>query len=149
MPTCNICGWSRDKLSKSIIEGTLVSVCEECAKFGKIVDTPIEISKQHYNRFEEIELIEEGYNNKIRKARERKNLTQVELARSLAEKGSIIHNVESGRLRPDLKLAKKLEVFLGITIVVKDIIETKKTDKINFKDDNLTIGDILNMKNDN
>ena len=76
-------------------------------------------------------------------------MTQEDLAKSLAEKSSTIMNIESGRLKPTLKLAKKLEVFLNIEIISKDITITGGNKKIDFKKDNLTIGDLLRMKNDN
>ncbi len=150
MPACSICGASRERLVSSVIEGAVIIVCEECAKFGKIVSGPrIVKEKPMTGKIEEIEFVEEGYNDKVRRARERKKLTQEELAKNLAEKESTIHGVESGKLKPDLKLARKLEVFLGIDITAKDFVNPGTNKKIDFKDRGLTIGDLLKMNDDN
>ena len=150
MPTCSICGVLRERLVESIIEESRVSVCEDCAKFGKIISRPgvFKSSSPVKVNEEVIEYIEEGYHDRIKRARERKGMTQEDLAKSLAEKSSTIMNIESGRLKPTLKLAKKLEVFLNIEIISKDITITGGNKKIDFKKDNLTIGDLLRMKKD-
>ena len=110
MPACHICGALRESLFKSLIEGTSVSVCESCSKFGRTVETPKSLqSKKVINRVEEIEVIEEDYFLKIKNAREKKGLTQEELAKLLAEKESSLHHIEAGQLKPTIVLAKKFE----------------------------------------
>jgi|SRR3990167_5802420 len=151
MPTCSICGSSKERLVNSAIEGALVSVCDECAKFGNVVGPATENRKNiaHYIAIEEIEFIEDGFHNKVRKGRERKKLTQDELAKNLAEKVSTIHGIESGKLKPTIKLARKLEIFLGIDIISKEAVNLGENKKIDFKDKDVTIGDLLRMKDDN
>ena len=73
------------------------------------------------------------------------HLKQEELARRLAEKESVIHHIESGNFVPSLALARKLEKCLGITLVEIPQLEREKQ-HINFRDDALTIGDLLKKK---
>jgi putative transcription factor len=64
------------------------------------------------------ELVED-YNVLIRKARESKGWTREELGAKMYEKVSVINRIESGKMEPDIKLAKKFEKTLGITIIEK------------------------------
>lgn len=148
MPACHICGALRESLSKSLIEGTSVSVCERCSKFGKTVETPKSLqSKKVISRVEEIEIIEEGYFLKIKNAREKRGLTQEELAKLLAERESSLHHLETGQLKPTIELAKKIEKVLGITIISKDYIGGNVSKK-KSSNASLTIGDIVKFKHD-
>lgn len=149
MPACHICGASRESLFKSIIEGTTVFVCENCSKFGKVVENSrINQNKRVIqNKVEEIETLEENYFLKIKNARERKGLTQEDFAKILAEKESSIHNIESGKLKPTIDLAKKIEKFLGIKIISKEFIGGINS-KNKSPDSVMTIGDIIKFKND-
>jgi len=148
---CEICG-SETELVEAIVEGVIMKICNNCAKYGNVI--PIENTKlvshlpviiKHIKTEEEIDFVVNNYSELIQKARERKRMRQDELAKSIGEKESVIHNIESGHLRPNLKLAKKLSVFLNINLIAKEekFIEEKDID---FKDTNMTIGDILRAK---
>ena len=98
------------------------------------------------NKTFEIEPIEivESYPDVIRKGREKKGLKQEELAQQITEKESVIHKLETGHLKPRLKLAKKLEIFLGIELVQNH--EDNFGKKVDLKNKTLTIGDLINIK---
>jgi len=67
------------------------------------------------------------------------------LAEKIYEKVSVINRIESGKMIPDIKLAKKLENSLKISIVEK--IEDTQSEE--FKASNIrgsTIGDIARIK---
>ena len=56
----------------------------------------------------------------------------------------MIHQLESNKLKPSFKLAKKLEVFLNITLISQfEQNLSKKEESIDFKNDAVTIGDLL------
>jgi putative transcription factor len=57
------------------------------------------------------------YNAVVKKARERLGLTQEELGRRVGEKASVISKIETGRLRPSVMLARKLEHVLRIKLL--------------------------------
>jgi putative transcription factor len=151
---CDMCG-KEGKLVEAIVEGVLLNVCETCVKYGKVIplkkpDVEVKFAEKK-DRFkkkivtpEVFEIIVDNFSEKVKKSREAKGLKQEELAKQIAEKESVIHNIESGHLKPGLKLAKKLEVFLGIKLIEKT--EEKIKREINFKDNNLTVGDLLRTK---
>lgn len=52
----------------------------------------------------------------VRKNRERLGLTQDQLGAKINEKGSVISRIESAHMEPDMRMAKKLERFLGVKL---------------------------------
>jgi putative transcription factor len=58
------------------------------------------------------------YMKEIKSARELLGLSQDELGRKINEKPSVIGHLETGRLKPDDALARKLEHFLKIELFV-------------------------------
>jgi putative transcription factor len=156
MQYCDLCG-RESKLIDAIIEGSLVSVCNLCVKYGEIItlDKP-SIKEEKFVKVKQkpipkdnsiIEIVTENYAEKIKKARENLNLKQIELAKLIAEKESTIHHIESNHLKPSIDTARKLEQFLKIKLV-EESKEEKKSSTINFKDEKLTIGDLLKLKNE-
>ncbi|MEK6974481.1 MAG: multiprotein bridging factor aMBF1 [Nanoarchaeota archaeon] len=148
MANCEMCGSTRN-LTNAIVEGVSLIVCENCAKFGKvIVARKTEKSSYEKKSFTvEPQIVYEivsDYYTKIKEARERMNLRQEELALKISEKTSEIHNLESGKIKLSFQLARKLEKFLNIAIIEQ--LKDEKPTKINFKDSNVTIGDIIKLK---
>ncbi len=151
MPACEMCGLETENLMDSIVEGTMLSICKNCSKHGHIIEVrkpDINITKQISSPQiiqEVIEVTVPDYAEKIKIAREKKEMTQEELAKALAEKESIIHKLESGHIEPNEKLTRKLEQFLNIKIseIQTPVLKKKSLD---FKSNNLTIGDLLKIK---
>jgi putative transcription factor len=146
--TCEICGKKEGEMMDAIVEGAMLKVCSSCSKSGKVIPIlkqPVVKEEKLMETKEDVEVIVSDYSEVVRKAREKKGLTQEELAKDLGEKESTIHHLESGNMKPNFKLANKLKVYLGIDLVEKvERIDVKKNTKdINFKDENLTIGDLL------
>ncbi|MDD5178009.1 MAG: multiprotein bridging factor aMBF1 [Candidatus Nanoarchaeia archaeon] len=154
MAVCDLCG-RESELYKVIVEGSVLEVCQSCSEYGDIIETPKEPAEEikqkafvEGNQEETVsEVLVSDFGERIRKARERKGLTQDKLALFLAEKEGTIHRIESGQLRPSDLLIKKLEQFLQISLKEK-YKEEKKTgkDDLNFRDSKLTIGDLLGLK---
>lgn len=152
MPTCDMCGKESDLL-KVKIEGTVLDVCEQCGRFGEVIERPAHpikkpvVPKPRYapeRRKEIIQMVTEDYAQKIRQARERTGLTQEQFAGRLNEKESIIQKMESGQFTPSIKLARKLEKLLKIQLIEEYSeggevpIATEKT-----KDEGFTLGDFV------
>lgn len=138
---CEICGKPIEgRPIRTKIDGSVLEVCKECSKFGRVQkDTPLErkfVSRnkkgnpqkrpqanrqnvQRRRREEPMDELVEDYNLLIRKARESKGWTREELGAKMYEKVSVINRIESGKMEPDIKLAKKFEKTLGITIIEK------------------------------
>jgi putative transcription factor len=143
---CDLCG-KKTELVEGVVEGSILKVCKSCIKFGEAVEIKKSVleEKQEPEKIKEeiIEEIVKDYSAKIKGARESLNLLQKDLAREIAEKESVIHNLESGHLEPSLDLAKKLESFLNIKLIV--VNKNEKVDKIDFHNASLTIGDLLKL----
>jgi putative transcription factor len=159
MPSCDLCG-KESNLVQAIVEGSLLSVCNNCSKFGNVVqvDKPA-VQKRETRRTiaqampsrtlaENIETVVQDYSMRIRKAREIKDLTQEKLGQAIAEKESLIHKLESGQMRPSIKLARKLQQFLGVELLTKEL-EEDYDGPLNLKEEGLTIGDLIKRKASN
>ena len=70
-------------------------------------------------RDEPMDELVEDFNIIVRKARESRGWTREELGAKIYEKVSVINRIESGKMEPDVKLAKKLEKTLNITLIEK------------------------------
>ena len=136
---CEICGKPIEgKPIRTKIDGSVLEVCKECSKFGRVQkDTPLErkfVSRNkkgnpqkrpqarqnvQRRREEPMDELVEDYNVIIRKARESKGWTREELGAKMYEKVSVINRIESGKMEPDVKLAKKFEKTLNITLIEK------------------------------
>ncbi|MEM3442444.1 MAG: multiprotein bridging factor aMBF1 [Candidatus Bathyarchaeia archaeon] len=162
---CEVCG--RKILGKPIrviIEGAKLTVCNACSKHGTIIQEestpkptvpktqtkPKPLKPQSKPPSETIldtnlELAED-FHIKIRQAREGLGLSQEDLGKKLNEKVSVLRKVESGKMKPDNKLATKLEHFLKIKLLVpakeekvSQLGTTKQTSR------ELTLGDLIQM----
>lgn len=66
---------------------------------------------------EDLELAED-FGELVRRARVKLGLTQQDLAAQLNEKLTVIKKIEAGQFRPSIQLARKLEKFLKIQLLV-------------------------------
>jgi putative transcription factor len=151
---CDMCG-KEGSLVDAIVEGSMLKVCSECSKHGVVVVgqkeekqeevREIPVTVEPTKQGEEIDVIINNYSQIIKVAREKKGLTQEELAKDIGEKESVIVGVESGNMKPDFKLAGKLNIYLKINLIEKaEKVDFKKDKKdIDFKDKTVTIGDLL------
>ncbi len=121
---CEICG--KEVFGKEVdvdIEGTRMRVCRDCARLGKRRAAPaVKPSFQRHRRpaapkKEKVLEIVDDCGVLVRKNRERLGLTQDQLGAKINEKGSVISRIESGHMEPDMRMAKKLERFLDVTLL--------------------------------
>ena len=160
---CEICGKIVPETNpiKAKIEGSVMIVCEECSKLGKVQKEPPKPkfvkqtnskkqtrknTKRNYKQKDEPqeELIED-YNTKIRDARESKNWSREDLGKKINERVSVINRIESGKMTPDNKLTKKLEKTLNITLLEKsDTFELNQI--INSSTNQRTLGNVMKIK---
>jgi putative transcription factor len=61
--------------------------------------------------------VREDYPSILRAAREAMGLTQEQLGMKVNEKSSVIAKLESGKLKPSIPLAKKLEHVMKVHLV--------------------------------
>lgn len=148
---CEICG--KKVIGRPIrvkIESSIMQTCQECSKFGKVQKEPQRPIKPRTAprrpRFREPSYdVLEDFNTVIRKARENKKWSREDLAEKVYEKVSVISRIESGRMIPDIKLARKLEKILNVTLLEKmDDEDQEDTGPQKIK--RATIGDIALIK---
>ncbi|HZW54773.1 MAG TPA: multiprotein bridging factor aMBF1 [Nitrososphaerales archaeon] len=65
-------------------------------------------------------VLREDYSKVIKNARELLGITQEELGHKINEKPSVISHLETGRMKPDDALARKLEHFLKIQLFIPE-----------------------------
>jgi Predicted transcription factor, homolog of eukaryotic MBF1 len=129
---CEVCG--RPIYGKPylvVIEGAVMRVCSECAKLGKPYTPGARATRPgnpearpgpgEGSRDEDLEelILVPDYHRLVKEARERLGLTQEELAAKAGLKASVISKVESGRFRPDVQTARRLEGILRIRILAR------------------------------
>lgn len=146
---CDMCG-NQGKMYKAEVEGAILALCENCSKFGKVLGriNQHQVEKARQKRAEEkpevMDIIIDGYAERIRKGRESMGLTQQDFAKKVNEKESLIHQLESGRFHPDIGLAKKLQKVLGIKLVEE--YEEKHEALQHAKSEGFTLGDFIKAK---
>lgn len=118
---CELCGKESSKTYRVSFEGDIILVCSECAKkhgLKKIGDLSKEGRKVHKHEMSLIDemMLIEDYHKIIKEARERRGLSQEELAKILGERVSTIKKIETGKLIPTNKLLKELERVLKIKL---------------------------------
>ncbi len=148
---CEICGKKvPGKPIRVKIDGSVMQTCKECSKFGKVQKepprparprTPLRSPRMREPSYE----VSEDYNTLIRTAREKKGWSREELAQKINEKASVINRIETGKMIPDIKLARKLERILNITILDR-IKDEQLEDTASSSRGGTTIGDIAHIK---
>ncbi|MBU5557962.1 MAG: multiprotein-bridging factor 1 family protein [Candidatus Aenigmatarchaeota archaeon] len=144
--TCDICGASEAK-RKARIEGAVVTVCEKCVSLGE--EIPIESIHKLAERMlpklslpAELELVmRPDAGEIIKREREKRGLTQAQLAEKILEKLSVIKRAEEG-WQPPLSVVRKLEKVLGVSLLETSVSGNLKK-KIDRKQ--LTIGDVAEV----
>ena len=158
---CEICGKPVPEHNpiRAKIEGSVMIVCKECSKLGKIQKTPPKPKfvqqknkqqknkpKRNYSRNDEPseELIED-FDFAIRKARESRDWSCEVLGKKINERVSVITRIETGKMTPDIKLTKKLEKALDIKLLEKvDNVDLNQF--INSSSGERTLGNIMKIK---
>jgi putative transcription factor len=145
--SCEICGNDiRGRGIRVIVEGAKLTVCNDCAELGERVreeprgrvtiknaptpqgkvkttpparqnppPKPLPIRKAKPQASEESQEIVENYREVVKKARG--TMTTDEFAASLNEKATVIQKIETGKLKPTLKLAKRIEKRYRVKLV--------------------------------
>jgi putative transcription factor len=105
-----------------------ISVCRNCSTHGAFLGrvsaverTPLKPKTKNIVEEEEKEPeLVPDYAEFVKSAREKKGLKQEEVAKKVNEPASLIKKIETGKIRPTEKLARKLEVFLGVELFEKE-----------------------------
>jgi len=163
MPTCEMCGYIGE-VKPAVVEGSMLHLCKNCLRFGEaveikhppkdVVDQRLTFKRSSWKerfsskkRSAESDNIVPKYAYILRRARNSMGKTQEEIAQAIAEKASVIQKVESGAMEPPLKLAKKLEQFFKVKLIIKEEkISKDVVGDYSFKSSDVTIGDLIKLK---
>jgi putative transcription factor len=162
---CEVCG--RTIVGKSynvIIEGAKLMVCSECAKLGKVYyeeprprtasprvrtkSRPVRVQAKRIQTptlNSDSELIE-NYALKIRQAREKLSFSHEELGKRINEKVSLLRKIETGKMKPNNRLATTLEHVLKVKLIVQAKEEkVSQTKMAKIAGHELTLGDLVEL----
>jgi putative transcription factor len=121
---------------RATIEGAKLIVCIECSRHGKIIrEEEVKLwQKAPRKPLKPVSFIQkkkavkaivaitqevaEGYDVKIRQAREKLGLSHEELGKKINEKASVVSKLETGKMTPNDMLVTKLEHALKIKLLV-------------------------------
>ena len=128
-PTCEVCGSPiKGPPSAVEIDGAILRVCQNCARRGRPVSIapkarafPQQSASRHRaseGNFEPALDIDPDYAIIVRRAREALGLTQEALGRMINAKPSVISHVETGKIKPDMVLARTLMHYLKVNLLV-------------------------------
>lgn len=157
---CELCGSPiRGKEITVIYEGSVITICSSCytkikkyakpydekksIKLGKITEKAITIVKKSNET--ELEIVDDYYRI-IKAAREKMGLSTKQLAEKLKVSENIIKRFEQGKLKPTIEQAKALEKILSIKLLVP--VSSSEEIKLNSKNYDLTLGDIVNFRDE-
>ncbi len=151
---CEMCGY-KGTLVKALVENVEMELCSECARFGKIVRKPrpeviqkrILQKKQTRHlpkEYETPERVVPDYGEIIQKKRSKLGINQEALAKMLAERTSLVQKLEAGTYKPSLKLARKIQRILKITLVEKP--EQIENIPLTKAEGGFTLGDFIKKR---
>jgi putative transcription factor len=128
MASCEICGTQiLDNGEKVYVEGNLITVCKTCSKRGKPLKNQQEIQRKPAMRPKKIEKLDkitfddpailiDNFSEVIRNSRMSSGLTHEQLGLLIKERVTLLRKIESGTLKPDEGLSRKLERFFRINL---------------------------------
>jgi putative transcription factor len=168
---CEVCGRKiYGKPVKAIIEGAKLTVCSECSKHGTIIweeetkqpptlkpkpkttlspTLKAQTTGKTQTVFEgALELVDD-YDVRVKQAREKMGLTHEELGKRINEKVSVLKKIETKKIKPDDKLAAKLEHALRIKLLMPASEEKVPVPTSKPSSRGLTLGDIIQFNKDN
>ena len=146
---CELCGNSIQIPKNVIIDGSIFNVCLSCSKRGKPYE-PNQPSKKTFSPKKRsisvpqkkpikvypktIQIIDEkvlkpDFGTIIREARMKKGITQEKVANQLSEKITLYKKIETGGIKPNEILSKKLERVLGIQLY-ENLVEDNNNDDV-------------------
>ena len=138
---CEMCGKEVDSTSRIRVEGSVLWLCPDCARFGEPVDpvpsaapasaggrAPSTVTatrplgggrrleeRDLYTDIGELELAPD-WSKRVRVAREALAWKPEDLAKKLNEKKSVVLKIESGSFHPPDALVRKLEHLLKVRL---------------------------------
>ena len=160
MPSCEMCGKELPSLRRAIVEGTTMSLCGDCVKFGVEQAGPKnEVTGRSRttagleNRaarartrdvFSDMpEELVEDYGERVRMARQKLGLSIEDVGKQINERQSELAKLEQGTYHPPDTLVKKLERFFNIKLMEKPEAPAGVGAQKPTKGGPITLGDLI------
>ncbi len=159
---CEMCGREQAAVRASV-EGTVLSVCEGCGRYGKVVAriaAPIAVKKEAAKQAaaanaaagrEEGEAVVANFGQLIKQKREELGKKQEDgfmkledFARLISVKESVLHKMETGQFKPSIEEARRVGKILVLKLVER--VEDIESVVPPAKKDELTLGDLIKIK---
>lgn len=163
---CEVCGHKiHGKPYKVIIEGAKLTVCNQCSKHGtivweepkpktttmpkpKVTPKPPKLPSKKSSEMTvdtSLELVDD-FDVRVRQAREKLGLSHEELGKKINEKVSLIKKIETRKMKPDNKIAAKLEHALKVKLLTpasEEKVPQAEIPKPSTRE--LTLGDLIRL----
>lgn len=125
MSYCELCGKAAPERKRVIVDGTVFNVCMSCSRHGKAYEPAavprkkkaIAPASRKITLSDDI-ILDPDFARIIREARMKRGLTHEQLGMQMNEKSNLLRRFETGALKPDELMVKKLERHLGIKLYV-------------------------------
>ncbi|MCE4602739.1 MAG: multiprotein bridging factor aMBF1 [Desulfurococcales archaeon] len=152
---CEVCGSEiRGPAYRAEVDGVEMTLCPSCyyklSKSGRarLVRRRSERRRMQRPRRPKIEMydIVGDYDERIKSAREAKGWSTAVLAQKLRISESMLKKIESGKMKPTIDLARRMEKLLGIELLVPT--EFDDEDYTAPPPGGLTLGDIVVVRRD-
>ncbi len=159
---CEVCGSTiYGSPRRIVLEGTRLLVCARCSNLGEPDLKPAErpsvaaprplgtpksttpATRRLPKEVEELEIADD-FPRIIKKAREKKKMSQEDLARAVKERLSIIQKIELGKMAPDLRLTRTIEHALRVKLLLPRKEPEVPGEKMG--EASLTLGDVIQYK---
>jgi putative transcription factor len=127
MSYCELCGHQTFEKKMVVVDGTVFNVCTACSKRGKTYvppqiaakkKKPLTAKPQKKIGLADETILTPNFARLIREARMKMGLTHEQLGMKMNEKAQLLKKFETGSLKPDEILAKKLERYLAIKLYI-------------------------------
>ncbi|MCE4600057.1 MAG: multiprotein bridging factor aMBF1 [Desulfurococcales archaeon] len=160
---CEMCG-SRiaGRPYRAVVDGVEMVLCASCymklAKSGRAVllrepsknptrKRPAPVKRVSSKRvpLDQFDIVEDYY-DRIRRAREAKGWTMAVLAQKLRISEAMLRKIESGKMKPSINLARKIENLLKIKIL--EPTEVSEEEDYKQEPGTLTLGDVVIVRKD-
>lgn len=152
---CEVCGTEiRGPAYRAEVDGVEMTLCPSCyyklSKSGRarLVRRRSERKRVHRPRRPRIEMydIVADFDERIKSAREAKGWSTAVLAQKLRISEAMLKKIESGKMKPTIDLARRIEKLLGIELLVPS--EFEEDDYTAPPPGSLTLGDIVVIRRD-
>ena len=158
---CEMCGTRIvGRAYRAIVDGVEMVLCASCymklAKSGRAVlireprrrtrTLPRKPSPKPRRPRMELYDIVEDYDERIRRGREARGWTRTALAQKLRISEAMLRKIESGKMKPSIDLARRIEKLLKIKIL--EPVEVEEEEDYEREPGTLTLGDIVVVRKD-